>query len=82
MERDPNSPATYGDLLDFERRIRDDLRGEMLTMERRITVTLAAEIARSANVMMDHMTSLFRVQGEKLDAHIADTTVHKRARRR
>jgi hypothetical protein len=85
MERDPNSTATYGDLLVLEKELRGEMhaiRGEMHAMERRLTVSLAAEIARSANVVMEHMTSLVRVQGEQLDAHIADATVHKRARRR
>jgi hypothetical protein len=47
-----------------------------------------AEIAQSANVMMEHMTSLFRAAydrtkavEDRLDAHVADASVHRRPTR-
>jgi hypothetical protein len=36
-------------------------KADLEALEARMTLSLAGEIARSANVVMEHMTSLFRV---------------------
>lgn len=82
---DRNAPATLGDLLDLEERLEEKLT-EKLT--EKITRSLSVEIGRVANVIMEHTTSLIRGAGDhvtaveqRLDAHVADVTVHRRPRR-
>ena len=65
------------------------------SFRKEIVLSLASEIARSAAVMMEHMTSLFRVADDRvtavadrvtavetrLDDHVADAALHRAPRR-
>jgi len=73
----------------LEAKLDAKLEAKLAEHEKRLVLSLAGEIARSADIMMEHMTALFRVAddrttavSDRLDAHVADTTVHKRPRRR
>jgi hypothetical protein len=57
-------------------------------MRREMTLELAGEIARSAEVIIEHFTDQFRAGddrtkavGDRLDRHVADATVHRAPRR-
>lgn len=95
MDADRTAAATMGDVLDAKDELRaeiqsakDELRTEMVAMEERMTRSLAAEIGRVANVIMEHTTAQIRAAGDhpraieaRLDAHVADVDVHRQPRR-
>ncbi len=68
--------------------LRDELPALEVRLEVRITRSLSAEIGRVANVIMEHTTAQIRAAGDhpraiedRLDAHIADASVHRRPAR-
>jgi len=89
-----DAPATKRDLLNFVTKqdlaeLEDRLDAKFEALETRLTRWLAAEIARGANLVIEHMTSLFRVADDRitivearLEAHATDATVHRTPRRR
>lgn len=101
---DPSAPATKEDLDHLKeelQELKEELKvlatkEELKEMEDRIVLTLAGEIARGANVMVEHMTSLLRVADDRTSAvgdrvavveqrvedHVADVSVHRAPRRR
>jgi hypothetical protein len=94
MTDDRDKVATVGDLHDLKAELRAELASKaeleagLAGLEARLTKTMFEEMGRLANAMMEHMTSLIRGLGdqwktveERLDAHIADTTVHRRPTR-
>jgi hypothetical protein len=79
MERDPESPATYQDILELEVRLDTKLEDQF----REHTLGLMAEMGRIANVIIehtrrevggvdDHTTSI----EQRLDAHVSDEDRH------
>ncbi len=96
MEPDLDAPATKRDLLVLELatkhellELEERLDAKLGTFKDELMLSLAGEIARSANVVIEHMTSRFRAGddrttavGERLDAHLADASVHRVTRRR
>jgi hypothetical protein len=62
-----------------------ELKADLAAMEERLTRSTVAELDRFASVIMDHTTSLIRALSdqwraieERLEVHIADTSVHRR----
>ena len=96
MNPDRTALATIGDLQDLtvelkvelKAELKVDLKTELAAFEERLTRSVSAEIGRVANVIMEHTTAQIRAAGDhpraiedRLDAHIADATVHRRPAR-
>ncbi len=84
MTIDRSAHVNVGDLLDLEERLEAKLEAKFEQQTR----SLAGEISRFANVIMEHTTAQIRVVDDhtkavedRLVAHVADTTVHRRPTR-
>lgn len=106
MDPDLDAPATKRDLVELEAKLEakfeakfesfeERMKREMDAREERMTLTLAGEIARSANAVIEQLTATFRAGDDRtsavgdrvtdletrVDEHVANAAVHRRARR-